>query len=96
MRELREGRGGGPLSAGDDSALSRDIANIVISRGCPECAGLGLALVIPTQLTLPQCVVSTTPPPHPDLLREVPVSDWTWGVADWVHGAIFRQTAVEK
>ena len=33
MGELREGRGGGPISAGDDSVLSRDIANIVISRG---------------------------------------------------------------
>ena len=32
MGELREGRGGGPLSAGDDSALSRDIANIITSR----------------------------------------------------------------
>ena len=97
MGEQREGRSGGPLSAGDDSVLSRDIANIVISRGCPECAGLGQALVITTELTRQQCEVSTqpsqhpthphsTPPTGPYLLREVRVSDWTWGVAVWVQG----------
>ena len=35
MGEQREGRSGGPLSAGDDSVLSRDIANIGHQQGVP-------------------------------------------------------------